>query len=291
MDTTAEGKKAKSARRMIEVLEFFDNNRQEATVMDIVRRYNRPQSSTSELLASLVELGLLYKAPGSRSYRLTPRAAMLGSTAQPSVIRDGTICRIIDQLHAETGLGTVLVGKVNLSAQVLQWQCSGEKSTDGDLELWSGAMEPLHKSAAGRLLLSTVERRQREAMIRRLNAEATEDDRFSYAEMVETVLSLTKSDHVTGPAGFDADREMTGIRLPVTSGEPPMVLGFVYRSAGDEGPDALIKLLRSTVDEFFEAYRTPRRNGHTAYSPSLGTTNASHIPPFTPASQGSRSYV
>ena len=59
----ASSNKAKIARRVIEVLEFFDDNHREATVMDIVRRCNRPQSSTSELLSSLVELGLLHKDP------------------------------------------------------------------------------------------------------------------------------------------------------------------------------------------------------------------------------------
>ncbi|MBM3595769.1 MAG: helix-turn-helix domain-containing protein [Alphaproteobacteria bacterium] len=51
--------KAKIARRIVEVLEFFDDGYPEATVMDIVRHYDHPKSSTSELLSSLVELGLL----------------------------------------------------------------------------------------------------------------------------------------------------------------------------------------------------------------------------------------
>ena len=86
---SAESNKAKIANRVIEVLDFFDDVHSEATVMDIVRRYNRPQSSTSELLSSLVNLGLLYKDPVSRSYSPTPRAALLGSTTQPDIIRDG----------------------------------------------------------------------------------------------------------------------------------------------------------------------------------------------------------
>ena len=64
---TVESNKAKIAKRVIEVLEFFDVEHPQATVMDIVRRYNRPQSSTSELLSSLVGLGLLYKDAYSRS--------------------------------------------------------------------------------------------------------------------------------------------------------------------------------------------------------------------------------
>ena len=72
-----ESNKAKIAKRVIEVLEFFDEDHPQATVMDIVRRFDRPQSSTSELLSSLVDLGLLHKDPCSRSYSPTPRAAML----------------------------------------------------------------------------------------------------------------------------------------------------------------------------------------------------------------------
>ena len=90
--------KAKTARRVVEVLEFFDEQNRHVTVMDIVRRYNRPQSSTSELLASLVDLGLLYKDPSSRSYTLTPRAAILGSMSQPSLVRDGSLSMLIDRL-------------------------------------------------------------------------------------------------------------------------------------------------------------------------------------------------
>src|SRR5438093_10206017 len=77
--TVPEANKAKTARRVIEVLEYFDEQNPHATVMDIVRRYKRPQSSTSELLASLVEMGILYKDAASRSYTPTPRAALLGS--------------------------------------------------------------------------------------------------------------------------------------------------------------------------------------------------------------------
>src|SRR5690349_9731690 len=89
--------KAKIAKRVIEVLEFFDDNHREATVMDIVRRYDRPQSSTSELLSSLVELGLLYKDPYSRSYSLTPRAALLGTAGQEGPVRDGRLVKVVDR--------------------------------------------------------------------------------------------------------------------------------------------------------------------------------------------------
>ncbi len=87
----ASSNKAKIARRVVEVLEYFDDAHRDATVMDIVRRYDRPQSSTSELLSSLVELGLLRKDREARTYSLTPRAALLGTGGQAGAVRDGRL--------------------------------------------------------------------------------------------------------------------------------------------------------------------------------------------------------
>src|SRR6516225_1471119 len=113
--------KAKIARRVIEVLEFFDEHQNQATVMDIARRYNRPQSSTSELLAILVEMGLLYKDPQSRSFSLTPRAAMLGSISQPNIVRDGRLAMLSERLATETCLGVAVMGIIGLDAQIFRW--------------------------------------------------------------------------------------------------------------------------------------------------------------------------
>ncbi|WP_235209885.1 helix-turn-helix domain-containing protein [Sphingobium sp. Ant17] len=112
-----ESNKAKIAKRVIEVLEFFDEDHPHATVMDIVRRFDRPQSSTSELLSSLVDLGLLHKDPCSRSYSPTPRAAMLGAAVQPKLVRDGVLTGLIDRLSAQTCLGVAVFGMVGLKAR------------------------------------------------------------------------------------------------------------------------------------------------------------------------------
>ncbi|HEX7821085.1 MAG TPA: hypothetical protein VF463_10750 [Sphingobium sp.] len=59
--------KAKIAKRVIEVLEFFDEEHREATVMDIVRRYKRPQSSTSDVRGlEVLESGIILDKVGHR---------------------------------------------------------------------------------------------------------------------------------------------------------------------------------------------------------------------------------
>ncbi|PEQ11842.1 IclR family transcriptional regulator [Novosphingobium sp. PC22D] len=223
----AQSNKAKIARRVIEVLEYFDDRHREATVMDIVRRYNRPQSSTSELLASLVELGLLHKDPYSRAYCLTPRAALLGLSGQPEMIRDGRLVRLSDRLLAQTGLSVALIAMVGLDAQVVSWH-HGARAPAATRELSGGVKEPLFLSAAGWLMLSTVDRARCEGMVRRLNAEAGEAHKFSFGEMMARIDACRETGYITGPTGFGSGTESLSALIPGQPSDHPLVVSVVY---------------------------------------------------------------
>lgn len=248
MATVLKPAKAKAAQRVIEVLDFFDEQHRQASVMDIARRYNRPQSSTSELLASLVDLGLLYKDAASRSYTLTPRAAILGSLSQPRVVRDGILSTLVDDLRSQTGHGVVLIGMVGPNAQLFRWKPGVRplESTAGN-GLLGGAQDRLCDTAAGWLLLSTLPTQRREGLLRRLNAEATDDRKFHHGEMSARIQDCERQGHAIGPAGFDITASLAAILLPSEPNERPMALGFVYNKVEDVDPTALIALLQRSA--------------------------------------------
>jgi DNA-binding IclR family transcriptional regulator len=243
-----ESNKAKIANRVIEVLDFFDDMHPQATVMDIVRRYNRPQSSTSELLSSLVNLGLLYKDPTTRSYSPTPRAALLGSVTQPDMIRDGRLVSIVDRLVAQTGLSVAVFGMVGLNAQIFSWR-SGTASlgTARSQGFGSGLQERMSDSAVGQLLLSTIAQPRRDGTIRRLNAEATEDRKFAFAEMASAVERMRDTGFAHGRAGFGSIADVCAILLPDQPANRPIALAFVYEPSDQVDPQALHELLVSAV--------------------------------------------
>ena len=246
---TATSNKAKIAKRVIEVLEFFDEDHPEATVMDIVRRFNRPQSSTSELLSSLVDLGLLYKDPCSRSYAPTPRAAMLGSAVQPCVVRDGRLTGMIERLSAQTGIGVAVFGMVGLTVQIFCWK-SGKRMlrTSAPEGFGGGQIEHLSESAAGWLLLSTVAQPRREGMIRRLNAEASPERKFLPAEMTARVQLCREQGQSSGLAGFGSIADMTAILLPGQPENRPLAIGFVYEPSAQIDTAALLQSLNNAVE-------------------------------------------
>lgn len=245
---STESNKAKIANRVIEVLDFFDDNHTEATVMDIVRRYNRPQSSTSELLSSLVNLGLLYKDPVSRSYSPTPRAALLGSVAQPEYIRDGQLMAMVDRLVAQTGLAIAVFGMVGLNVQIFSWRGGNSTlATARSQGFSSGMQERMTDSAAGLLLLSTIMQPRRDGTIRRLNAEASEDRKFSFPEMSAKVEQIRAAGYACGMAGFGSIADTCAILLPDQSPNRPIAIGFVYEPSHQIDPETLHRLLTQAV--------------------------------------------
>lgn len=260
MTTVLDPNKAKTARRVIEVLEFFDEQNRHATVMDIARRYKRPQSSTSELLAILVEMGLLYKDPSSRSFTPTPRAAMLGSMCQPSVVRDGRLSMTVDRLVAQTGLGAAVIGMVGLQAQMFCWTPgSGAVATATPNSLSGGALCRLNESAAGWLLLSNLPVERREGVLRRLRAEAPEDAKFNTAELREQIEACGRQGYAIGPAGFGAQADMAAVMMPSNeAGARPMVVGMIHKPGESHPPQTLVALMQKALQACIEARQVIR---------------------------------
>lgn len=244
---SASSNKAKIAKRVIEVLDYFDDDHREATVMDIVRRYNRPQSSTSELLSSLVDLGLLYKDPYSRSYSLSPRAALLGANGQTGPVRDGRIVRLLDRLAAQTGLAVALYGMVGLNAQIVSWRSAARTMSARARAIHGGMQEPLLESAVGWLMLSTVAQPRCDGVVRRLIAEASEERKVPFAEMSLRLQRCRDTAIGVGPAGFGSGTEIVSVLLPGQQDDHPLAIGLLHNADQQINIEGLVTCIEEAI--------------------------------------------
>ena len=244
MAVALESGKTKIARRVIEVFEFFAVENRRATVMDIVRRYGRPQSSTSELLCALVEMGLLYKDPQSRSYAPTPRLAALGHACQPQAIGDGRLFAYMDRLAQTSRCGVGLFGIVGTHVQIFRWSQAAE--LDGR-DLGCGSSALLSSSAVGLLLLSSLGLSQASKILWRLNAEAGPGERFDLTDANQQVTRFAQNGNATGNSGFVPNTRATAVLLPDQLGERRLALGVIYPDASAVDPDALVSTLTHAV--------------------------------------------
>lgn len=164
----------KSAQRVLEVLEYFDIDRREATVTDVSRALHYPQSSTSVLLRCLSQLGYLYYNRFERTYRPTARVALLGCWAEDGAFGGGKMQIVVNAISQQLGETVVLSSGVDYVAQHVHVV---RGSSPDAVDLRVGQVSSLLYSAHGELLLASYPDDLVQRALRRLNAEEAEPEK------------------------------------------------------------------------------------------------------------------
>jgi DNA-binding IclR family transcriptional regulator len=243
MATAFHEKKIKSADRVLEIFEMFNEERTAVTVMDVARALNAPQSSTSELLGSLVRRGYLVRLRGERVFRPTSRVALLGAWVHPALFRNGNLLQLMDSLRDETGMGVALCSMVGVSLKHLHTVGKMPDRLDDE-----GSTHLLH-SPFGHALLSTMFSEDMRLLVQRLNAESEPDLHVRHADLAACVLGVSKRGSAIGPVAPG----WTGIAvlLPQSMGEEQLALGLVgqthqFEARGEE----FLRALRQAISNY-----------------------------------------
>ncbi|MDB5714827.1 MAG: IclR family transcriptional regulator [Sphingomonadales bacterium] len=246
-------KKIKSAQRVMEVLEFFDARRREATVMDLVRVLDYPQSSASELLSCLVWLGYLSYDRHRRTYKPTVRVPLLGSWTLPALFRNGTLLAKMDALAEQTGEMVALANIDSFSIRYLHIVPS--RTTASGIEV--GSTHSPFRSALGRAIVSQWQDKLVQDVVRRLNAEEpVESRRLRSSEVIADVHDVAATGFAVSPNESGSCHGMVAITI---SGEPGLAvgLGCAASDIGDAAQRAslLIQAFSRNTDNTADAMR------------------------------------
>ncbi len=159
----------KSARRVMEVLQHFDYVQRPQTLTDIATSLGYPPSSTLALLKSLQAMDFLSYDLEKRAYSPTMQVAMLGAWVQGRVFRDGVLVRLMEEIQDATG-ETVILGMQNdLHVQYIHVVQARHLLR---YHLHPGTLRPIHRTAAGRMLLAHQPREAVTRLVRHLNKRA-----------------------------------------------------------------------------------------------------------------------
>jgi DNA-binding IclR family transcriptional regulator len=234
-------KKIKSARRALEVLEYFQGDRSEATVMDIARSMGYPQSSTSELLSCLVALGYLTRDRAARTYRPTARVAVLGARVQPRLFRDGHLLPMMDELAKETGATVVLGNRVGLDVQYIH----AASPPGSELRVAEGASAPIAHSAMGRAMLAAMDRNYVRKLLHRVNAESAPDMRVPFEKMAQDCDEAVAQGYAVAS---ERGGRMIAMLLSHGPADEGLALGMLLTDAQYEARrDYFVQVLRGAV--------------------------------------------
>ena len=212
----------KSARRVLEILEYFAQRVPRATVMQVANALAYPQSSASVLLSSLSALGYLRFDPADRSYSPTLRVMLLGSWLQDELFGQGSLVAVMERLRQRTGQ-TVMIGlrqgvhvRFILSLQGKEAQA---------LRYPVGVLRPVCRSAVGKMLLSALSDSEVLRIARHANALGHDPaDLVSTRELLEEVKLIRQRGWAMTVDYPLPNRATLAVALPELQGQPPMAL-------------------------------------------------------------------
>lgn len=247
MDSSAT---VKSAARTMQILEFFDDVRCEASVMSIAEALGYPQSSTSALLRSLVTLGYIHYNPGNRTYITSTRVALLGNWISPHFIAEGTVMQMMRELSDKTGDTIVLAQRNQMYTQYIHVI---QATSPARLHITLGTVRPLAYSGTGYAILSTLSTQDVTRIVTRYNAELhTEERRVGVRAVLEKLEEVRRKGYVFTQGFQTPGGGMIAASIPQPQGKLPLALGIagiveVMKSREEELATALLDVLRRYV--------------------------------------------
>lgn len=234
----------KSARRTIEVLEFFAETHRPASVTEMASHLDAPLSSTSVLLAGLARLGYLEQDPDDRRYRPTLRVMLLGGWLQDRLLGEGSLLRLMEDLRARTGL-TVLIG-LQRQAMVQYILTLRRPLVEDEEKMRAGMLRPITRAAVGKALLMLKPEEESARILRRANAEEPDPARRVPLDPFLEDLRRSRDRGWTESAGaMRPGLSVLATPLPPLPDQPPLAIGLGGDREGIERRrDALIEALR-----------------------------------------------
>lgn len=215
----------KSAGRVLQILEYFDEIQRPANVVEIAEMLKLPQSSTSALLRSLVVMGYLYFDRMARTYIPSCRVALLGNWVNHPLFMGGVALQCMEELQHGTGDAVVLAIRNGIWAQYIHVL---QATSMARLQVTRGALRPLAASGAGYALLSTLPDAEVRKIAHRINAEARTGAATPIAtdELLQTLAEVRRTGYAFTADLVTPGGAMLAMPLPVTDGGQALVIGL-----------------------------------------------------------------
>lgn len=237
----------KSAQRVLELLEFFAEERRPAAVGAIAQALGWPQSSTSVLLKGLSDTGFFDHDARTGMYAPNVRIALSTAWIQEHLYSEHNLLRLMETVREQTG-HTVMIG-VRRGVHVRYLHVL-QATREGRFLAKSGALRPLFRSAAGKMLLTTLPEREVAMLLRKANALETDPShRLEFAAVVRELEAIRRQGHAVSMGTSMPGASALAMLIPVARDREAMTLGVggpVREMRSDRA--RLLSVLRAAVE-------------------------------------------
>jgi DNA-binding IclR family transcriptional regulator len=237
----------KSAQRMLELLEFFAEERRPTTVGVIAQSLGWPQSSTSVLLAGLAESGYFDHDVRTGMYVPNVRVALATAWLQEHVYSEYNLLRLMESVLEQTG-HTVMIGtRRGVHVRYLHVL---QATREGRFVAKTGSLRPLFHSAAGKMLLTTLPEREVAMLLRKANAlEVEPSRRLEFPAVKHELEKVRKLGYAVSTGTSMAGAAALAILIPVPRERESMTLSVGGPlSEVTQERDELARILKEAIE-------------------------------------------
>ncbi len=215
----------KSAERTLALFELFSERQEGLTVGQMAAALGAPQPSISVLVRNLVALGYLEHDRAMRTYIPSIRVVLLGSWIERKFEESQSLVKRLDELQRRVKETTYIGIQNGAYGQYVMVQRPNKPDR---LEVHSGNIVHLTSCAFGRALLALKKDSEIASLVKRCNAEVSEDRRrIGRAELQQIISDVRRSGYArtsgarrlgTGAIAMTFELPSTNIPLAVGVG-------------------------------------------------------------------------
>lgn len=207
----------KSARRVFEIFEVFARARRGLALKDIMVELGYPASSASNILKSMVTLGVLDYDRDTHVYMPTLRMPQLVSWIEPARFADGQLLAAMQHLHDLTDETVCLGTQSDLYAQYVH---SIPTKLPAPFVQKPLTVRPLTGCGLGWLLLSAGSDARIEQIVRRINYEIPDRARrVRLPDLMARIEEVRRDGYVFSRHTVVVGGGMIGVLLPDTGAD------------------------------------------------------------------------
>ncbi len=242
----------KSAMRTFEVLELFAERRRPMALNEIYSELGYPQSSTTNLLKSMVLLGYLNYNRTKRTYLPTMRLNLLGNWLAGYIQSEGGFRELVDEMQRRTDETVGLSTQNDLFVQYLFLHGPEHEFKNMPPD---GTMRLLVDSSGGRAMMARMGDRVIDKLCRYTNHYEMKNDRVSYGEIMKDIDWIRHVGYCYFPNWPTPDVSSISIALDADLHGIPLAIGVggladrISRKKAD-----ILAIMREMIAEFNERH-------------------------------------
>lgn len=236
----------KSAARVLEIFEYFDEMRRPVTIHDVAETLGYPHSSTAALLKSLVALGYLDHDEKAKTFFPSIRISLLGNWIEAETLPVRNIHRLMQHLSDETGCTVILAMR---SGAYVQYIKVLQGTTPIRFHVKPSTRRLLPFSTIGRVLLATLPQAKAHKQIEEAFSRDLKSVTQTPAQIEDDLAKIRRRGYAFYTGLVTPNATMLAVQVAKTRTGEPVAIGIAApKEHFRDRKQAYVDLMRQAIE-------------------------------------------